>query len=608
MAKYLDASGLNYFWRKVVDYLESNPSKGQAAQVVKRVNDTLYIGSKYDADNDIIISFQKCMANNLMTFYKVGLAANTQKTPDSDPTRSVTTVFNQTSSDNIGPISIDGSLSSDFVGGNHTWTYGSFSAIKTAETASFAFYADGAEIDTGDVVWADTVEVHVTNYIYDPRVAPTDSSTTMLSTRLCVEKVVYRVENGNILVNVSHTYDSAAIVSKYYGMQSMFSGESYIMTPEGAYPSPTAIANVSSFNKADYPDFNRYIECNADVSNCQSAYLFPIGLGDHSMIASGNVYIHASSKSYHVLMKDASVVSGGTYSWCGLYTWFTPILNDNNVFVYKGSCNGQDVLFIDVKTACDCYVEVPEFTGRKYAMLEQSSTITVDTEITAAGFHIAATGTGTAVLVIGKFESQQSGGGSVTIADVTGLQTALDGKQATLTSTTALGGVNGQTLNYGGAVALTGGDIPLSAGSSTNVSGAITQINHDLLQKQGALTFGTGLSLNGNIVTVNTAAAVASGDTGYTTGAQVATALAGKQDTIAKGSITIATSDWSSNACTVTATGVSVSNTVIVSPDSASMADYAAAGVQCTAQGANTLTFTCTTTPTSSLTINFIAL
>lgn len=514
MAKYLDASGLNYFWRKVVDYLESNPSKGQAAQVVKRVNDTLYIGSKYDADNDIIISFQKCMANNLMTFYKVGLAANTQKTPDSDPTRSVTTVFNQTSSDNIGPISIDGSLSSDFVGGNHTWTYGSFSAIKTAETVSFAFYADGAEIDAGDVVWADTVEVHVTNYIYDPRVAPTDSSTTMLSTRLCVEKVVYRVENGNILVNVSHTYDSAAIVSKYYGMQSMFSGESYIMTPEGAYPSPTAIANVSSFNKADYPDFNRYIECNADVSNCQSAYLFPIGLGDHSMIASGNVYIHASSKSYHVLMKDASVVSGGTYSWCGLYTWFPPILNDNNVFVYKGRCNGQDVLFIDVKTACDCYVEVPEFTGRKYAMLEQSSTITVDTEITAAGFHIAATGAGTAVLIIGKFESQQSGG-SITIADIEGLQSTLNDMQNDIDD---------------------------------------------------------------------------------------------KQDTIAKGSVTIAVSDWSSNVVTVTATGVTASNTVIVSPDSASMADYAAAGVQCTAQGANTLTFSCTSTPTSSLTINFIAL
>ena len=343
------------------------------------------------------------------------------------------------------------------------------------------------------------------------------------------------------------------------------------------------------------------------------------------------------------------------------------------------------------------------------------------------------------------------------IADVTGLQSALDGKQATLTSSTALGGVNGKTLNYGGAVSLTGGDIPLSAGSSTNVSGAISLINNNLGQKQDALTFGTGLTLNGNIVTVDTAAAVASGDTGYTTGAQVATALAGKanashthaiadvtglqsvlndlqndkqdelvsgtsiktingesvlgsgnisadtvvsvtettngqitsytsdmtpaevrtaltagkevvykvssasgtsysyyqvvsynlvgitatkingtasetlvhtssgvsvssttlatstdvsgkQDAIASGTATIAVSDWSSNSCTVTATGVTASNTVIVSPDSASITDYAAAGVQCTAQGANTLTFTCTTTPTSSLTINYLAL
>jgi hypothetical protein len=231
------------------------------------------------------------------------------------------------------------------------------------------------------------------------------------------------------------------------------------------------------------------------------------------------------------------------------------------------------------------------------------SSVTIDSTPTAGSGNAVSSG-GVYTALAGKADSSHTHA----IADVTGLQSALNAKQDALTSQTALGEVNGQTLNYGGAVALTGEDIPLSSGSSTNVKNAIALINNNLAGKQDTLSFGTGLDLNGNEVSVNTASSISSGETGYTTGGQVYSALAGKQNTIAKGSVTIATSDWSSNAVTVTATGVTASNTVIVSPDSASMADYAAAGVQCTAQGANTLTFSCTSAPTSSLTINYIAI
>ena len=69
-------------------------------------------------------------------------------------------------------------------------------------------------------------------------------------------------------------------------------------------------------------------------------------------------------------------------------------------------------------------------------------------------------------------------------------------------------------------------------------------------------------------------------------------------------SITIATSDWNNGTCTKTATGVTSSNTVIVSPASASYEAYGEAQVRATAQGANQLTFTCTDVPSSSLTVN----
>lgn len=63
---------------------------------------------------------------------------------------------------------------------------------------------------------------------------------------------------------------------------------------------------------------------------------------------------------------------------------------------------------------------------------------------------------------------------------------------------------------------------------------------------------------------------------------------------------------WSNNTQTVSVTGVTASNIVIVSPAPASAADYAAAGIVCTAQGAGTLTFTCTTVPSNAITVNVI--
>lgn len=68
--------------------------------------------------------------------------------------------------------------------------------------------------------------------------------------------------------------------------------------------------------------------------------------------------------------------------------------------------------------------------------------------------------------------------------------------------------------------------------------------------------------------------------------------------------ITIATSDWSNGTCTKTASGVTASNTVIVSPASASFEAYGEAQVRATAQGANQITFACTDTPSSALTVN----
>lgn len=70
----------------------------------------------------------------------------------------------------------------------------------------------------------------------------------------------------------------------------------------------------------------------------------------------------------------------------------------------------------------------------------------------------------------------------------------------------------------------------------------------------------------------------------------------------------LAVASWSSKAQTVSVSGVTASNTVIVVPAPASNTAYNNAQVYCSAQAAGKLTFKCTTTPTAALTVNVLIL
>ena len=80
----------------------------------------------------------------------------------------------------------------------------------------------------------------------------------------------------------------------------------------------------------------------------------------------------------------------------------------------------------------------------------------------------------------------------------------------------------------------------------------------------------------------------------------------GKQDALWKLTITLTSAWWSSKTQTVSATGVTVSNTVIVSPNPSDYSDYTDAEIYCSAQGSGTLTFTCGTEPTNNLDVNVV--
>ena len=68
--------------------------------------------------------------------------------------------------------------------------------------------------------------------------------------------------------------------------------------------------------------------------------------------------------------------------------------------------------------------------------------------------------------------------------------------------------------------------------------------------------------------------------------------------------MTLAASGWSENTQTVTATGVTANNNVIVAPDAASLSAYGAAQVAAETQTTNAITFVCAKVPSGDLIVN----
>lgn len=68
--------------------------------------------------------------------------------------------------------------------------------------------------------------------------------------------------------------------------------------------------------------------------------------------------------------------------------------------------------------------------------------------------------------------------------------------------------------------------------------------------------------------------------------------------------VTLTVAGWSDNSQTVTASGVTANNAVVVSPAPDSYLSYGEFGVYCSAQAANSLTFVCDSVPDVALTVS----
>ena len=356
------------------------------------------MSAKYDGTNLLIAAcddtgtemcywFKKCMNNDLFTFYRVGYRNVNRSVSSADgitADKSITWL-NRTESDNIGPVSTDSYA--DFVGGNHRWCKkdkngkpgkGERTTVHTATTDAVTIMADSRRLSPGAAeTQCTSVTVNVANTLYNPLVEPKRGA-KRLSSPLISESVTYLVTGNSIDVNVTHTYNKPTTVRRYYGMQSMFVGETKIETPDGKYLTGATPETAKSFNKAAYPLFNRFIEFNDD-GWCQSSWLETAGLGQHAMIAGDSpIYIRGENKTYHVLLFGSNVKAGTPYRWHGVYTWTKPIANNGSILAYTGYINGRQALFISTKRSMSNHRITVPGEWKEIKIIERTGDITLN--------------------------------------------------------------------------------------------------------------------------------------------------------------------------------------------------------------------------------------
>lgn len=250
----------------------------------------------------ILITFQNCMANNLYTFSSVKLDG--------------VEVNSTASSDNIGPFLAGGA----WMGGNHA-----YGATPSANTVSVARWVDGEELLPRKTINGQVLKIEVVNELFY-----TDGR------KFADEYVTYNVSGNSIEVQCRHdyTYPSRMTIDRYYGMQSMFIGETEILTPGGSCSTwrtltVTSSGNEVQFTKASAPGFCTYVEHSAN--GYQASYMYPEDLGLRQWVADNDVVFigNSWSKCYHKTIGAHSVSAGDHSAWHGIYSWFDKPISDH---------------------------------------------------------------------------------------------------------------------------------------------------------------------------------------------------------------------------------------------------------------------------------------
>lgn len=295
-----------------------------AAKITSTPSGNLTYTETTEWGDEVVITFRKCMANNLYTFYNVKLNG--------------TELNSSQYSDNIGPFLVNGY----WTGGNHL-----AGNAKTANTVSYSIKVDEEPKSKAFNVTGSVLTIDVENELFY-----SDGE------KFATEYITYVVSGNSIEVFGEHVYEhpSSLNVQRYYGMQSMFIGETEILLPGTDIPTWRAITDTSvgheiNITKSTAPNFCTYIEHNAN--GYQASYMMREDLGNRDWVADNDVVFigNSYSKSYHKLIGDHTVTKGDRSAWHGVYSWFSEPITDNcrepgddHTFEYGAYIDGAPVV------------------------------------------------------------------------------------------------------------------------------------------------------------------------------------------------------------------------------------------------------------------------
>ena len=286
------------------------------------------------------------------------------------------------------------------VRGNHKYRE---RTARTARSEGYTLLADGNRIEGDTTLWTNRVTVEAENVILDPtRPYRNTAGGEELRDTLCRESVTYTVRRNNIEVTASHRFCNAApvTIAIYYGMQSMFEGETHVTTG-GAYTDWTEVAKASTFTKQEHP-FSGATSKRTDRGTNRPGCC-PTGWGDHALLdGQDDIFIYAPyGKSYHKLIGNKRMENGDKTCWRGVYTWFeTPIADDADLLCYEGSVGDIRPCSSTASGLCKRTLALPGYLDlRHFGTAEQNSGI----RISAAGrnkLKIKAGAPGSCVLLL----------------------------------------------------------------------------------------------------------------------------------------------------------------------------------------------------------------
>lgn len=371
----------------------------QGMSAVRMQGDTVYIENKYSGEYDLQICFTKCMFNQIMTFWRIGLVVNSEEYPLLPGNNDIKTMINLAFSDNIGPISM-GTFGSWF-GANHSYKEGG--KVHTAYTDSFVCFVDGKELRNGDALYAKQVRIEVKNKLYDPKTEIIENGNVVgFSGTMCNENVEYLIQEGNIEVKLTHIWENKEpyYITVYYGMQSMGQGEK-IFFPRGHTDDFVQKENGVSRNRQEYPTFNRFIQKGPQNLWYESCYLMPDGIGNHQEIRNEDfIYLVNYGKTYHRQLTNKEVVNGTTYSWRGIYSYVNPIRDDQMLAYIIKSSDGY-ILIADAKIKGNYRVDLPKWV-KKIHIKDSDLSLSISTKISHHSINIEASDKGSCYIKLDK--------------------------------------------------------------------------------------------------------------------------------------------------------------------------------------------------------------